>query len=150
MTTNNMQKQPKRRNTAQKQIILDTLKKLGSHVSAGAIYRELQQTHPDIGRATVFRVLADMAEDGKLLRVTVAGSDDRFDITTFPHCHVHCRICGKVDDIWFDCEPELISHIKNASGFTVEDEHIEFCGVCRECQTKQACPTENTASSVTE
>ena len=124
----------RRRNTAQKQIIVDTLKRLGSHVSASAIYRELQQTHPDIGRATVFRVLSDMAADGHLLRVTVAGSDDRFDITTQPHCHVHCRICGKVDDIWFDCEPALIAHIKSASGFKVEDEHIEFAGICRECQ----------------
>ena len=124
----------RRRNTAQKQIILDTLIKLGSHVSAGAIYRELQTTNPDIGRATVFRVLSDMADDGQLLRVTVAGSDDRYDITTKPHCHVHCRVCGKVDDIWFDCEPALIAHIKSASGFKVEDEHIEFAGICRECQ----------------
>lgn len=142
MTTDSINPQPKRRNTAQKQIILDTLVRLGSHVSAGAIYRELQTTHPDIGRATVFRVLADMADDGRLLRVTVAGSDDRFDITTAPHCHVHCRLCGKVDDIVFDCEPELITHIKNASGFKVEDEHIEFSGICRECQ-KNTAPTEN-------
>lgn len=127
----------RRRNTAQKQIILDTLKNLGSHVSATAIYHELQNTHPHIGRATVFRVLSDMAEDGILLRVTVAGSDDRFDITSRPHCHVHCRVCGKVDDIWLDCEPTMRTHIQNSSGFRVENEHIEFGGVCRECQKSQ-------------
>ena len=124
----------KRRNTAQKQIILDTLIRLGSHVSAGTIYRELQRTHPHIGRATVFRVLSDMAGDGSLLRVTVAGSDDRFDITTRPHCHIHSRHCGKVDDIWLDCEPTLLEHIQSASGFRVDGEHIEFNGLCRECQ----------------
>ncbi len=128
----------KRRNTAQKQIILDTLIEMGSHVSAGAIYRKLQETHPEIGRATVFRVLSDMAEDGLLLRVTVAGSDDRYDITTGPHCHVHCRVCGQVDDIVFDCEPHLIPQIKSASGFQVESEHIEFSGICRKCQAAQA------------
>ena len=124
----------KRRNTAQKQIILDTLIHLGSHVSAGTIYRELQRPPPHIGRATVFRVLSDMAGDGSLLRVTVAGSDDRFDITTRPHCHIHCRHCGKVDDIWLDCEPTLLEHIQSASGFRVDGEHIEFNGLCRECQ----------------
>ena len=134
MNSDSMNVGRRRRNTAQKQIILDTLIKLGSHVSASTIYRELQTTNPEIGRATVFRVLSDMAEDGNLMRVTVAGSDDRFDITTRPHCHVHCRVCGKVDDIWFDCEPELIPLIKSASGFTVENEHIEFAGICRECQ----------------
>ena len=127
----------KRRTTAQKQIILDTLKKLGSHVSATAIYSELQNTHPHIGRATVFRVLSDMAADGILLRVTVAGSDDRFDITVCPHCHVHCRLCGKVDDIMLDCDPDLRAHIRNSSGFRVEKEHIEFGGICRECQKSQ-------------
>ena len=127
----------KRRNTAQKQIILDTLKKLGSHVSATAVYQQLQLTHPNIGRATVFRVLSDMAADGILLRVTVAGSDDRFDITARPHCHVHCRLCGKVDDIWLDCDPDLRAHIQSASGFRVEREHIEFGGICRECQKSE-------------
>jgi len=135
----------KRRNTAQKQIILDTLIRLGSHVSAGAIYRELQKTHPNIGRATVFRVLSDMADDGKLLRVTVAGSDDRFDVTVKPHVHIHCRQCGKVDDIWFDCEVALREHIRNSSGFRVENEHIEFGGLCRQCQQTLAVAEPGTA-----
>lgn len=126
---------PKRRSTAQKQIILETLVDLGSHVSAGAIFRELQKTHPHIGRATVFRVLSDMAKDGTLLRVPVNGSDDRFDITTAPHYHIFCRNCGKVDDVTLDFDPDLCAHIRDASGFSVEEEQIAFSGLCRKCQT---------------
>ena len=135
--TSEQPKLVKRRNTVQKKLIIDALKRLNCHASAGMILKELQQTNPEIGRATVFRVLSDMAEDGNLLRVTVAGSDDRYDITTRPHCHVHCRICGKVDDIWLDCNPDLRTHIQSSSGFLVEREHIEFGGVCRECQKSE-------------
>ena len=137
----------KRRSTVQKQVILDTLIRLGNHVSASAVYQELQNTHPHIGRATVFRVLSDMASDGRLLRVTVAGSDDRYDITVAPHCHIHCRSCGKVDDIFLDCEPSLRQHIQNASGFRVDGEHIEFNGLCRECQ-KSLPASENDAAQI--
>ncbi len=128
---------PHKRNTIQKQIILETLKEMNSHVSAGAIYRQIQQSHPEIGRATVFRVLADMAENGDLLRFHVAGSEDRFDITSAPHCHIRCRQCGKVNDVWFgdtDIDSEILRHITSSSGFQTEDVHLEFTGLCNECK----------------
>ena len=131
-----MNSEKKRRNTPQKQMILQTLVNMGSHVSAGAIYKELQQSHPEIGRATVFRVLSEMTADGLLYRVQSTTGEDRFDITNYPHCHITCRECGKVDDVWFDDEPHLTEQIKNASGFAVESEHIEFHGLCRECRKK--------------
>ena len=134
----------------------DLQERFGCHVFSDAVmqkrlpeatYQELQNTHPHIGRATVFRVLSDMASDGRLLRVTVAGSDDRYDITVAPHCHIHCRSCGKVDDIFLDCEPSLRQHIQNASGFRVDGEHIEFNGLCRECQ-KSLPASENDAAQI--
>jgi len=130
---------PQKRNTAQKQIILQTLQEMNSHVSAGAIYRQIQTTHPEIGRATVFRVLADLAESGELLRFHVAGSEDRFDITSSPHCHIRCRECGTVDDVWFgeeDIDREILNHIENASGFSVDKIHLEFTGLCEICKSK--------------
>lgn len=125
-----------RRNTAQKQVILDTLKSLGSHRSATTVYNELQKTHPDIGRATVFRVLRAMADDGILLRIPVSDGEDRFDITGFPHNHAVCRLCGAVDDVWLDDDIHIDGHIKNASGFTIESERIEFVGLCKACGEK--------------
>lgn len=127
----------KKRCTQQKQMILETLTEMGSHVSAGAIYKELQKTHPNIGRATVFRVLSDMADDGSLLRVKTVEGEDRYDITNIDHCHVICRKCGKVDDVWFDKAPEVSEHIKSASDFTVEKTHIEFIGLCKECASER-------------
>ena len=125
-----------RRNTAQKQVILDTLISLGSHKSATAVYRELQNTHPGFSRATVFRVLRGMADDGVLLRIPVSDGEDRFDVTHFPHNHAVCRLCGAVDDVWLDDGMKIDDHIKSSSGFTIESERIEFVGLCKACGEK--------------
>ena len=127
-----------RRNTEQKKRILETLIALGSHVSAGAVYRELQKTHPTIGRATVYRVLADMAADGVLLRIRVPGEEDRYDITVRPHDHVVCRRCGKVADVWLDEPFDPAEHIAVSSGFTVEKGSLTFMGLCADCRAAES------------
>lgn len=132
-----VQNQIKRRNTSQKQIILQTLCKLHSHVSAGAIYRELQKTYPEIGRATVYRVLSDMADDGLLLKFRIDGGEECYDITTEPHHHIKCRVCGHVDDIILGTIPAEAIPTTNTSGFTVEKLHIEFIGLCKNCRLKK-------------
>ena len=128
-----------RRSTAQKRIILDTLRELGSHVSAGAVYARLCEKHPEIGRATVYRVLSDMAQDGLLLRIHTGGADDKYDVTTAPHWHITCRLCGKVDDVELDFVPrELLSHVTGSSGYRVDDVNAEFLGICPACRKKLA------------
>ncbi len=133
--TSEQPKNVKRRNTVQKKQVLDTLKKLNCHASAGMVFRELQTTNPEIGRATVFRVLSAMADDGELQRLKFTDDDDRFDVTLFPHSHIVCRRCGRVDDVWFDSDLELASHVRDAAGFRVEEITVEFRGLCKTCQT---------------
>lgn len=123
----------KRRNTKQKNEIIDTLVALGSHVSAGEVYGAISKKNPALGRATVFRVLSDMADDGALLRVKTPSGDVRYDITTKPHYHVICRKCGRVADVGLDCEPSLLTHLTDTAGFAVDEEFIEFIGVCPAC-----------------
>lgn len=123
----------KRRSTVQKRLILDALKRLNGHASAGMVLREVQSIDPDIGRATVFRVLSSMADDGELQRLHFSNEDDRFDVTLFPHSHILCKRCGRVDDVWFDREPELEAHIRDAGGFRVDSITIELRGLCIDC-----------------
>ena len=125
-----------RRNTVKKQLIIDTLTALGSHKTAREVYLGLQKTHPEIGRATVYRVLSAMADDGFLKKIDMAGGDSRYDITVAPHDHIICRVCGRVDDVWLDGGEKIKDHIVDASGYTVESERIEFVGLCRECGKK--------------
>ena len=103
-----------RRNTHQKQMILETLVKLGSHVSASEIHKEIAKTSTDASRATVFRVLSDMADDGILLKINTTSGDCKYDITNYPHYHIVCRNCGKVADTPTNLFPSI--HVYNSLG----------------------------------
>lgn len=125
-----------RRNTTQKQIILQVLKDLGGHATAVEIVKALPDTSP-VSRATVYRVLSDMADDGIIMHFT-AGNEERFDITNTVHRHVLCRNCGRVEDVSVktDDEKQIISNVSDSSGFTVENAHVEYVGLCSVCREK--------------
>ena len=120
------------RNTLQKEIIHQTLCHMNCHPTAGMVYEAVHRTHPTISRSTVFRVLGQMAEEGRILRIALAGSDDRFDGTVCRHGHVRCRRCGAVADIpWVEMAPP-----KDTAGYLLEGCAVEYRGLCPDCQAQ--------------
>ena len=120
------------RNTVQKDIIHQTLCEMGGHPSAAAVYHRVHQNHPTISRSTVYRVLARMAEDGKILRLELGGSDSRYDGETSPHSHVRCRLCGAVVDI----PAARVEAPSDNRGFLLEDCAVIYRGLCPDCRKK--------------
>lgn len=117
------------RNTPQKAIILATLCRMGNHPTAGQVYEEVRKSHPTISRSTVYRVLSQMAGDGTVLRVSLAGSDERFDGNTHPHNHIRCRLCGAVADIpWVE-----VGQPSDTAGYELLGYTVEYSGVCPRC-----------------
>lgn len=101
------------------------------------VYEEIHRDYPTISRATVFRVLSEAAEDGKLLRIHFTGEDDRFDVTLKPHYHITCRRCGCVADVELEGMKPPVEYVADSAGFTVESHHLEFLGVCPGCRTAE-------------
>ncbi len=119
-----------KRNTPQKGMILDTLRKMGTHPTAGEVYAAVHRRSPTISRSTVYRVLGQMAADGTILRVCLAGSDDRFDGSTHPHNHIRCRRCGAVADMpWVEVAPP-----GDTSGYALTGYTVEYEGLCPRCR----------------
>ena len=58
------------RNTMQKSIILEQLKKL-QHPTADEVYGAVVKVHPSISKATVYRNLSAMSEKGAISRVKI-------------------------------------------------------------------------------
>lgn len=118
------------RNTLQKEIIYQTLCQMRNHPTAAMVYDEVHRAHPTISRSTVYRVLGQMAEEGTILHLGLAGSDARFDGTTCQHGHVRCRLCGCVADI----PAVAIAEPEDTAGFILEDYAVEYRGVCSNCR----------------
>ena len=126
-----------KRNTLQKRIVSDVFCSMHNHPSAGMVYEAVQEKFPGISKATVYRLLAEAAEEGKILRLKLTEANDRYDITTKTHYHVVCRECGAVADVETDIDASAVAEsTTGCEGFTIEGCHVEFVGVCEKCRNK--------------
>ena len=125
----------KQRNTLQKRIVSDVFCSMNNHPSAGMVYEAVQEKFPGISRATVYRLLAEAAEEGKIQRLKLTDANDRYDITLGKHYHVVCRVCGAVADVKAEVDDGVIAkEAEGHEGFLIEDCHLEFVGVCERCR----------------
>ena len=126
-----------RRNTKQLSVILDTIKKMPRHCTAEDVYKEVRKENPSVGKATVFRNMNKMAEEGILLRIEVPGGASRYELIAPKHYHAKCMVCGSLFDVEMDYIPDLENKIKDAHGFVFSGHDIIFTGICSSCRKKQ-------------
>jgi len=122
------------RNTPQRRVILEELRKVTSHPTATALYEIVRQRLPKISLGTVYRNLELLADMGVIQKLDLGGSEARFDGNMAPHQHVRCVECGQLGDIYgtADGRPELPQD--NLGGFEILDCRMEYVGVCPACQ----------------
>ena len=83
----------------------------------------------------MYRNLAILAEDKKILDIRLSGSD-KFDLRTDEHSHFLCDKCGRVYDADIEYD-EKIDRVESKSGFYVTSHQIIYNGICAECLKKQ-------------
>lgn len=123
-----------RRNTIQKELVLDAVRELGCHATADEIYAKVVSDYPSISKGTVYRNLNILAEEGSVLKIEIPGGAEHFDHNCHDHYHVRCVSCGRVFDV--DMKPlRLTDKINDAHGFDFLDCDIVFKGICPSCKT---------------
>lgn len=125
------------RNTVQKAVIYDALCRLANHPTADSVYEEVHRDCPTISRATVYRVLNNLAEKGTVLKVNMNNGADHFDHQTFPHYHVRCTECGRVCDADMPYIEGLEKKAGECSGYKITGYSIQFDGICPECAERK-------------
>ena len=124
-----------KRNTLQKGIVSDVFSSMTNHPSAGMVYDAVHERYPGISRATVYRILAEAAEEGDIQRLKLRDANDRYDFTLKKHYHITCRECGSVADVEVELDTDgMAKEAEGCHGFTVENCHVEFFGLCEECR----------------
>lgn len=133
-----------KRNTPQKRIVFDVFREMHNHPSAGMVYEAVHERYPNISKATVYRLLAEAAEEGNVARLKLNDVDDRYDVTVCKHYHVVCKECGAVSDVSVSFnEGELLQSTVGLEDFTVENVHVEFVGVCDKCSRSSENQNQN-------
>ena len=127
-----------RRNTVQRTIIEDELRRLANHPTADEVYEAVHAAHPCIGRATVYRTLGRLSVEGAIGRVRINNGADRFDHQAFAHYHVRCTICGRVVDVRIPVLDGVDEAAARASGYQITSHSLQFDGVCPMCRERAA------------
>jgi Fur family peroxide stress response transcriptional regulator len=115
--------------------ILECLMNTDTHPSAEMVHQMLQQSHPDISQATVYRNLALFKKQGRIASVATVSGIERFDANTEPHVHFICNGCDAVMDMHQITVPtQLGAEAEATTGCHVENCQLTFTGLCSNCQ----------------
>jgi Fe2+ or Zn2+ uptake regulation protein len=122
-----------KRNTVQKQLILDAVGQLDIHATAEQVYEHVALAHPSVSKATVYRNLRLMAEAGELLNIGSFNGSTHYDHRCHEHSHFVCERCKRVFDIEGDFS-DIASRAGKTNGVTINAYHLFFSGICQECE----------------
>ena len=99
------------------------------------------------GKSTVYRLVSELAEEGVLRRFgKSSGSGWTYQYHSAPGCadhlHLKCEKCGALLHLECGLSEELLSHIANEHGFTVDNGKTVLFGLCADCR-KLTLPLQN-------
>lgn len=124
------------KHSRQRDAIMENLCSRFDHPTAEDIYFSLKPEMPALSLATVYRNLAQLESDGKILRIE-SGTTKRFDGNTNLHYHLSCLGCGGVYDVFMDNDCGLCQKASEVFDGKIVSHSVLFTGYCSSC-SKQA------------
>lgn len=118
------------RNTKQKKLVYDIIYSTYDHLDARSIYNKAKLEMPSISLATVYRILNELCNLGKVLRITT-DNEDHFDRIDTKHAHFICSKCNKIIDIFdYTLKYKMPDNI-------VYNYDLVFHGICNDCKRNE-------------
>ena len=126
------------RNTRQRRIILEEVRKSASHPTADEVCTMVRKRLPRISLGTVYRNLEMMSESGLIRKLEFIGTQNRYDANMHHHYHVLCTKCGRVDDVPFSADLDIEGTFQGAGGYRITGHQLVLTGLCPRCQQVEA------------
>ena len=113
--------------------ILEIVENSRSHMTAEQIFEQLRQSCPQVVLATVYNNLNRLWKEGRIRKVSVEGSPDRYD-RILRHDHLVCKRCGRLLDIDLG---DLTAQLERQVGFSILAYDLKLLYLCEECRKDQ-------------
>jgi Fe2+ or Zn2+ uptake regulation protein len=123
------------RPTAQRSLVLDVVANADKHLTAADVFERVRQRDPRVGYGTVYRSLHLLVEHGLIQELTFADQSSRYDGRVDRHDHVHCNLCGALNDVEVPVALMARHVAEERSGFTITSHHTVFSGICPACRS---------------
>lgn len=112
------------RNTKQKELVLDILKKSYNHDSASDIYEKAKEIIPNISLGTIYRILNEFVDSNLVKKIKVTENTEHYDYIRHDHYHFVCTSCNKIHDV---------NDLKLSNETNLKIEDAVFYGHCNDC-----------------
>ncbi len=127
-----------RRLTQQRVAVAETLAAARRALSAQELTDRIRQTHPTIGRATVYRALEAQVEDGMASRFERDGHEWAYiACDARHHHHLVCTRCQAVEDLTEDLVAPMLGAVSRYHDFQVDHAALDFYGLCGRCRQRR-------------
>ena|SRR3989338_5370771 len=117
------------RKTRQKQLIEDELNRFLTFFNAEELFNQVAKTNKNIGIATIYRYLNNLASEGKIHSYT-CNRRTIYSMNEKSHCHFICEKCGKIAHIQIKKLDFLQKEIKGS----ICHFQIDITGLCEKCK----------------
>ncbi len=116
------------RYSKQREAVYQVLCATSSHPDVNWIYQEVRKVMPNVSLGTVYRNLAELVSCGRVRRLGVENSVERFDARTDIHAHYVCEQCRSITDV--DQNQFDVNHQMDG----VQRCEVTMYGVCENCR----------------
>jgi Fur family ferric uptake transcriptional regulator len=119
------------RNTRQRRTIREAVERAGRPLSTDEILASAQATIPSLGRATVYRSIRTLLDEGWLTAVDVPGRSALYERAgKGHHHHFQCSHCKRVYEL-DGCASEIRGELPD--GFVSTGHDVTIYGTCAAC-----------------
>ena len=124
--------------TEARRAVLEVLATGEGHPSADELCGRVQDRHPGIHRATVYRTVDRLTALGVVTHVHVGGGATAYHLApgaaVREHLHAICHACGRIIDLPGDLLDPVTAWLATEAGFTLAPAHVALSGTCARCR----------------
>ncbi|HEY7023428.1 MAG TPA: transcriptional repressor [Candidatus Limnocylindrales bacterium] len=126
------------RETRPRRTVASLIANRPGHFTAADLLADAQHQEIRIGRATIFRTLDLLADQGALERLDLPTGEHAY-VACEPqehHHHVVCRRCGASVEVADSGLQSVVREIAAQSGYRVDGHRLELYGLCPTCASE--------------
>ncbi|EFH83159.1 Fur family transcriptional regulator [Ktedonobacter racemifer] len=127
--------------TRPRRLIADRLAELaasGADFSLDDLWHDLREQDPHFGRATLYRSIEVLVNQGLLDRITYADGSHRYHVChDNTHYHLTCVQCRRFVEVDLDVSVEQFASVCHQTNFSLEGLTLTLFGRCARCRNEQ-------------
>lgn len=124
-----------KRLTAQRALILETIRKGEGHLDANEIYRRARASWPRLSLSTVYRTLKALKEPGLIDELHLDDRHHHYEIrSSTEHHHLVCLGCGQVIEFRYSLARYIKRSVPEVAGFDIVGAELRLTGYCARCR----------------